>query len=38
MKQDKPSFCVAISRREKDETQTIISYMVYLIMIDMSFS
>ena len=38
MKQDKQSFCVTISRREKDGAQSIISYMVYLIMVDMNFS
>ena len=38
MKQDKQSFCVTISRREKDGAQPIISYMVYLIKVDMSFS
>ena len=37
MKQDKRSFCVTISRREKDGAKTMISYMylmVYLIMVD----
>ena len=38
MKQDKQSFCVTISRREKDGTQPMISYMMYLIMVDMGFS
>ena len=38
MKQKKHSFCVTISRREKDGVQSIISCMVYLIMVDMSFS
>ena len=38
MKQDKQSFCVTISRRENDGAQPIISYMVYLIMVDLSFS
>ena len=37
MKQKKHSFCMSISRREKDGTQSIISCMVYLIMVDMSF-
>ena len=32
------SFCVTISKREKVGAQPIISYMVYLIMVDMSFS
>ena len=31
-------FCVTISGREKVELQPIISYMMYLIMVDMSFS
>ena len=38
MKQDKQSFCITISRREKDEVQPIIFYMEYLIMVDTSFS
>ena len=38
MKQDKQSFCITISRREKHEAQPIISYMEYLIMVNMSFS
>ena len=41
MKQDKWSFCVTISRREKGGAQPILScvyLMVYLIMVDMSFS
>ena len=37
-KQKKHSFCVAISRREKDGAQSIIPCMVCLIMVDMSFS
>ena len=37
MKQDKQSFCVTISRKEKDVAQPIISYVVYLIMVDTSF-
>ena len=36
MKQDKQSFCVAVSGREKDGAQPIICYVVYLIMVDMS--
>ena len=36
MKQEKQSFFVTISRRKKDETQPIISYMVYLIKVNMS--
>ena len=36
MRQEKHPFCV-ISRREKDGAQSIISYMVYLIMVDISF-
>ena len=32
------SFCVTISKREKVGGQPIISYMMYLIMVDMSFS
>ena len=32
------SFCVTISKREKVGAQPIISYMAYLIMVDMSFS
>ena len=31
-------FCVTIFRREKDRTEPVISYLVYLIMVDMSFS
>ena len=38
MKQGKESFCVTISKREKDGTQPIISYMVCVIKVDMSFS
>ena len=38
MKQDKYSFCVAITRREKDGIETIIPYMVYLTKTDMSLS
>ena len=39
MKHKKHSFCIPfISRREKDGAQSIISCMVYLIMVDMSFS
>ena len=38
MKQGKQSVCVTISRREKDDDQPIISYVVYLIQVDMSFS
>ena len=38
MKQDKRSFCVTICRKEKDGAQPIISYMVYLIKVVMSFS
>ena len=38
MKQDKQSFCMTISRTEKDGTQPIIFYTVYLIKVDMSFS
>ena len=41
MKQDKQSFCVIISRREKDGAQPIISYVyliVYLTMVDWSSS
>ena len=38
MKQDMQYFWVTISRREKDGAQPIILYMVYLIMVDMSFS
>ena len=38
MKQKNHSFCVTITRREKDGAQSIISCMVYLIMVDMSFS
>ena len=38
MKQEKESFCVTISRGEKDHAQSIISYMVYLIKVDISFS
>ena len=38
MKQDKQSFCVAITRREKDWTQPIIPYMVYLAKTDISLS
>ena len=38
MKQEKQSFCVIISRKEKDGAQPIIFYMVYLIKVDMSFS
>ena len=37
MKQDKQSFCVTISKREKDGAQPIIPYMVYLIKVYMSF-
>ena len=36
MKQDNQSFYVASSRRGKDGAQPIISYMLHLIMIDMS--
>ena len=35
MKQDKQSFCATLARREKDGTQPIIPYMVYLIKTDM---
>ena len=38
MKQEKHSFCVIFSRREKDGTQAIIFYIVYFIMADMSSS
>ena len=38
MNQGKQSFWVTISRREKDDAQRIISYMVYLIKVDMSFN
>ena len=38
MKQKKHSFCVAISRRENDGSQSIISCLVCLIMVDISFS
>ena len=38
MKQKKHSFCVVISTREKDGAQSIISCIVCLIMVDMSFS
>ena len=38
MKQDKQSFCVAITKREKDWTQPIIPYMVYLTKTDISLS
>ena len=38
MKQDKQLFCLTISSKEKDAVQTIIYYVVYLIMIDVSFS
>ena len=38
MKQKKHSICVAISRKERDGAQSIISRMVCLIMVDMSFS
>ena len=38
MKQGKQSFCVTISRRAKDGVQLIISYIVYLINVDMSFT
>ena len=38
MKQDKQSFSVTISRKEKDGAKPIISYMVYLIKVDISFS
>ena len=38
MKEDKQSACLTISRREKDGAQPIISYTVYLIKVDMSFS
>ena len=38
MKQKKYSLYVTISRREKGGAQSIISYVVYLIMVDMSFS
>ena len=38
MKQNKQPFCVTISRTEKDDAQPIISYMKYLIKVDMSFS
>ena len=38
MKQKKHSFSVTISRSEKDGAQSIISCMVYLIMVDSSFS
>ena len=36
MKQDKQSFCVTISSWEKDGAQPIISYMVYLIIFEIS--
>ena len=38
MKQDKQSYCVAITRREEDGTQPIIPYMLYLTKTDMSLS
>ena len=38
MKQDKQSYCVAITRRDEDGTQPIIPYMVYLTKTDMSLS
>ena len=38
MKQKKHSFCMTISRRQKNGAQSIIYCMVYLIMVDMSFS
>ena len=38
MKHKKHFFCLAISRREKDGAQSIIPCMVYLIMVDISFS
>ena len=38
IKQKKHSFCMTLSRREKDGATSIISCMVYLIMVDMSFS
>ena len=42
MKQDKQSFCVIISKREKDGAQPLISYMVYFLYdvfkVDISFS
>ena len=38
MKQNNHSFCVTVSRKEKDGAQPIISYGVYLIMTDVSFS
>ena len=38
MKQKKHSFCVNISRREKDGVQSVNSCVVYLIMADTSFS
>ena len=38
MKQKNHSFCMTISRRGQDGAKSIISCMVYLIMVDMSFS
>ena len=38
MTQDKQSFCVTISKTGKDRTQLIISYVMCLIMVDMSLS
>ena len=38
MKEDKQFFCVTISTREKDGVQPIISYIVYFINVDMSFT
>ena len=38
VKQDKQSICVTISRRENGGTQTTISNVVYLIMVDMNFT
>ena len=38
MEQDRQFFCVIISRRKNEGVQPIISYMVYLIMVDINVS
>ena len=38
MKQEKQSFYVTISRREKDGTRSVIFCVVYLIMVDIKLS